>query len=411
MSRNYQICVRCVMDTAADPDIEFDRNGICNHCRRYDRLVGACTFPGKEGEQRLDAITKEMKRHGRNKEYDCVLGVSGGVDSTYTAYVARKLGLRPLAVHLDNGWDSELAVCNIEGALKKLDIDLYTHVIDWDEFRDLQLSYLKSGLINIEALTDHAIMAVLYQAANERDIRYVVTGHNEVTEGILPRSWGYTPFDLVCIEDIQSKFGTVELKTFPRLGMPRQYYYRYVKGIRTVNLLNFVSYVKKDAKRLLEHEFGWKEYSGKHGECTFTYFYQSYILPRRLNIDKRRGHLSCLVCSGEISREEALIELQCPPYSEEGLRREKEYVIKKLGLTEEQFENYMNMPVRSHRAFKRDIVVTVSWALTGSGPLGRTVRAILRCVRRARDTALRVSRLLFGKDRDAHAAESLRLRQ
>jgi N-acetyl sugar amidotransferase len=343
------------MDTT-DPEIKFDEKGVCNHCTIHKELIKEYVLTGEEAERKLNAIIAKIKKQGRNKEYDCVLGVSGGADSTYNAYIAKKLGLRPLAVHLDNGWNAELAVCNIERTLKGLGIDLYTYVIDWDEFRDLQLSYLESGVINIEVLTDHAIWAILYKVADERGIKYILLGTNVVTEGILPTSWGYDNKDSVNIRDIHRRYGTIKLRTFPILTVPRFLYYHYIKGIRAVPLLDYVSYIKKEVKPFLKDELGWKEYSGKHGESTFTYFYQSYILPRRLKVDKRRAHLSCLVCAGEITREEALKELEKPLYTDQELREMKEYVIKKMNLTEEEFENYMNLPVRSYSDFKTDLI-------------------------------------------------------
>lgn len=366
---DYQICTRCIMDTS-DPKIRFDDNGICNYCKIYDERIRANVLAGKEGEQRLSAIVAEIKRRGRSKEYDCIVGVSGGADSTYTAYLSKKLGLRPLAVHLDNGWNSELAVCNIERTLKTMDIDLYTHVIDWDEFRDLQLAYLKSGVINIEVLTDHAYWAVLFHTANRLHTRYVLSGMNIVTEATIPISWGYDSKDLVNILDIYRKHGSgLKLKTFPQLSSIHLIYYHYIKGIRTVQPLNYISYVKKDIKPFLAREFAWKDYSGKHGESTFTYFYQSYILPRRLGVDKRRAHLSCLVCSGEITRDEALAELQKPLFTEQGERESKEYVMKKLGLTGEEFEYYMNLPVRSHLEYKTDPMVRAGRTIWGATPV------------------------------------------
>jgi N-acetyl sugar amidotransferase len=381
MSRDYQICARCVMDTS-DPCIKFDKNGVCNHCTRHEELIKKYVLAGQEAERKLNAIAARIRKQGRNKEYDSVLGVSGGADSTYTAYIAKKLGLRPLAVHLDNGWNAELAVCNIERTLKRLGIDLYTHVIDWDEFRDLQLSYLKSGVINIEALTDHAIWAILYRVAAERGIKYILLGTNVITEGILPTSWGYDNKDSVNIRDIHRRYGTMKLQTFPILTMPRFLYYHYVKGIRTVSLLNYVPYIKKEIKPFLHDELGWKDYSGKHGESIFTYFYQSYILPRRLKVDKRRAHLSCLVCAGEITREEALKELEKPLYTDQELREMKEYVSKKMNVTEEEFENYMALPVRSHSDFKTDPIT-----LSRLAKLLRPVGASLRHVRKPLDVA------------------------
>lgn len=350
-----QICNRCVMDTS-DPNIKFDEQGICNHCKRYFELVESHVLTGDEAEQELNKIADEIREDGKKKEYDCVIGISGGIDSTYNAYIAKKLRLRPLAVHLDNGWNSELAVHNIELTLKNLDIDLYTHIIDWEEFRDLQVAYLKSGIINIEALTDHAIWAVLHKTAVQYNVNYILGGTNFVTEGILPSSWGYDNKDLVNIMDIQKKYGAIELNTFPTMSSFRFLYYRYVKGIKWISLLNYVRYVKNEIKPFLAQELGWKDYSGKHGESVFTYFYQSHMLKERLNVDKRRAHLSCMVCAGEITREEALRELDQPLYTDHELREIKEYVVKKLQLSEEEFDNYMHIPPRNPGDFKTDKV-------------------------------------------------------
>lgn len=354
MSENYQICARCIMDTT-DPDIEFDENGICNHCRGYDKLARKYVFTGKEGEQKLGEIVDKIKEQGENQEYDCIMGLSGGVDSTYTAYLAKQLGLRPLAVHLDNGWDSEIAAKNIEHIVKKLDLNLYTYLIDWNEFRDLQLAYFKASVVDIEAVTDHAIIATWYNIANERGIKYIVSGTNIVTEGIMPESWFHYKYDLKNLEAVHNQFGTVKLKTFPRLGVGKQLYYQYIKNIKSVSILNYIPYVKKDAKKLIAQELDWKDYGAKHYESIFTRFYQAYILPRKFNIDKRKAHLSSLICSGQIMREDALEEIKKDLYAKEDLEKDKEYVLKKLGLANEEFEKIMNLPVKSHFDYESDI--------------------------------------------------------
>ncbi len=254
MKTEHRICTRCVMDTT-DPEIKFDENGVCNHCKRYEELVRLKLLTGEEREKRLKEIVGKIKRYGKNKKYDCIIGVSGGVDSSYVAYIAKKLGLRPLAVHLDNGWDTELAISNIEKILKKLDIDLYTYVVDWEEFRDLQLAYFKASVVDIEVVTDHAIIAALYDIADKRKIKYILSGSNIVTEGIMPNSWGYNKNDLRNLKDIYKRYGTVKLKTYPTMGLFKWLYYRFIKGIQTIPLLNYMDYNKKKAKKLLISEF------------------------------------------------------------------------------------------------------------------------------------------------------------
>jgi N-acetyl sugar amidotransferase len=364
------------MDTS-DPEIEFDANGVCNHCRAYAVLVKEHVFVGDEGERRLQRIVDKIRERGRGHKYDCVIGVSGGVDSTYNAYIVKKLGLRPLAVHLDNGWDSEIAACNIERTLNKLGIDLHTHVIDWDEFRDLQLAYLKASVLDMEVLTDHAIAAVLYETASREGTRYILSGGNLVTEAVLPQSWFFNKNDLANLRDIHSTFGTVKLKTYPTLGFLKLQYYRYVKGIEVVTVLDYVPYVKEDVKQFIKQELGWKDYGAKHWESAFTRFYQAYILPTKFGIDKRRAHLSALVCAGQMSREEALGELARSPYTEEELKRDKEYVAKKLGLTDEEFDGLMSLPVRSHFEYRTD----VKWQELLNSTL-RHLAAAYRVVRR-----------------------------
>lgn len=335
------------MDTT-DPEIEFDDRGVCNHCRRCDEVLRKKAL----GEKRLRELVEKIIKEGEGKKYDCVMGVSGGVDSSYVAYMAKKLGLRPLAVHLDNGWDAELAVDNIEKILKKLDIDLYTHVIDWEEFKDLQLSYIKASVVDIEVATDHAIFALLYEVAEKQGVKYILSGSNVATEAIMPSSWAYKKTDLRNLKSIHGKWGEKKLETYPKIGLFQWLYYRLVKGIRYVPFLNYMEYNKAEAKRVLQEELGWKDYGGKHHESVFTKFYQSYILPEKFGIDKRKAHLSTLICSGQISREEALAELEKPLYDREELERDRKYVLKKLGLAEKEFEDIMQAPIKKHEDYK-----------------------------------------------------------
>lgn len=344
---HHRICTRCIMDTS-DAEISFDESGVCNHCKQYYERVAKERFTGKEGETRLKELVTKIRRHGRGKEYDCLIGVSGGVDSTTVAYHAKRLGLRPLAIHLDNGWNSELAVDNIKGTLDRLGIDLYTHVIDWEEFRDLQMSFLKASVPNSEIPTDHAILALLINTALKWGIKYVLQGGNVATEGILPFSWGYYNQDLKHLKAVHRRFGAKRLRTLPQLSLCRFVYAIMVRGVKYIPILNYLDYNKHEAKNLIQEQFGWRDYGGKHYESIYTRFFQGYILPVKFGYDKRRAHLSTLVCSGEITRQEALQEMSKPPYEAEQLEQDKEYVIKKFGLTTDEFEAIMQAPVRRH---------------------------------------------------------------
>jgi len=343
-----------VLDTT-DPLIKFDKRGVCNHCREYEYRIKKNPATPEELSRQLAGRIEEIKQSGRDKEYDCIIGLSGGVDSSYLAYLVRKeFNLRPLAVHLDNGWDSKLAVKNIHNIVSRLEIDLHTHVIDWEEFKDLQLSYFKASVINIEVPSDHAIIAVLYQVADDHDVSHILFGHNHATEQIMPRSWTFNTNDLVNLHGIHKKFGTIELKTFPQMGLKKYKHYVNTKGIRPFFPLNYVRYQKQEAIATIENELGWKNYGGKHGESIFTKFYQGYVLPVKFHVDKRKAHLSTLINSGQITRDEALKELGKKVYSEEDLKQDYEYVIKKFGLSKEQFEELMHLPIKSHFDYPTD---------------------------------------------------------
>ena len=362
MSGHYQICKRCIMDTS-DPDIVFDDSGFCNHCTQYFEKAKRELYLNDAGQQRLDKLVATIKEKGRTAEYDCIIGVSGGVDSTMVAFLAKKkLGLRALAVHLDNGWNSELAVNNVERALKMLDIDLYTYVLDWEEFRDLQLSFLKASVTNCEIPTDHAINALLYRVAAEKGINYILSGSNVLSEGIyLPPTWGYDAKDWKHIKAVHKRFGNIKLKTFPHINAGRFLYLTFFKGIKFIPLLNYFEYVKQDAKSLLERELGWRDYGGKHYESIYTRFYQAYILPRKFNIDKRRVHLSTLICSRQITRDQAFEALDEDLYEPDKLVEDCEFVIKKLGLTAEEFEAIMSQPIKSYRDYPSNYLFLKKW--------------------------------------------------
>jgi N-acetyl sugar amidotransferase len=374
VSSAYRVCSRCIMDTS-DPEIVFDDEGVCNHCRQYDFLVRA-VLPNKEDRQkRLDRIVENVKTSGRGRDYDCVIGVSGGVDSTYLAYLVKSLGLRPLAVHMDNGWNSTQAVTNIERTLRKLDIDLVTEVLDWEEFRDLQLAFLRASTPDSEIPTDHAINAVLMKAALRHGIKYILLGSNIATEAIMPRTWSYGIRDWKYIKAIHRRFGTVPLKTFPHFTLRELVLFSTLRGRREIHILNYVPYVKADAMRVLEREVGWKQYGGKHHESVYTRFFQAYILPRKFGADKRRAHLSTLVCGGQISREQALREIEEPICDEPLLRQDREFVIRKLGITEAEFERIMALPPRSFWDYPSYEKTLALKALRYAYRLPRTLRA------------------------------------
>lgn len=337
------------MDTS-DPEIIFDENGVCNHCHKMERLLKI--FPLDEtAKVKLNSIIEDIKRSGKNNKYDCLIGVSGGVDSTYMAYMVKELGLKPLAVHFDNGWNSELAVSNIKNTLKKLNIDLVTYVMDWEEFKDLQLSFLKASVSDAEVPTDFGIFATLFNTAKQHNIRYILGGSNLRTEGIMPSSWTYGVTDQKYVRSVHKIFGKVPLKAYPQLSMSRWLYYLKVKKISNVLLLNYMPYDKKEAMKIIEEKLEWRNYGGKHYESIYTRFFQSYILPRKFNIDKRKAHLSTLINSGQITREAALKEMNEDIYSKEKMNDDKDYVIKKFGFTEKEFEDIMNLPIKNHRDY------------------------------------------------------------
>jgi N-acetyl sugar amidotransferase len=346
VARPYRQCVRCVLDTT-DSEIQFDAAGVCNHCRAYFAQAERELIPEARRADALAAIVDRIRKAGRGRDYDCIVGVSGGVDSTYTTYVASKLGLRPLAVHLDNGWNSEQAVRNIERTLAALKIDLYTHVLDWDEFRDLQVAFLRASTPDGEIPTDHAIAALLYGTAARQGVRYIIDGRNLATEGILPPSWSRGHGDWKYIRSVQARFGTRRLRSFPHFGIAELAYYTLVRRLKTVSPLNYVSYVKADVMQLIRRELGWEYYGGKHYESVYTRFFQGYILPVKFGIDKRKAHLSTLICSGQITREHALKELTAPIYPAGLLEQDKRFALKKLELTESDFAAIMAAPPRT----------------------------------------------------------------
>lgn len=358
LGRAYQQCSLSVLDTISDPNIEFDSEGICQYYHDYKIAEKEGVFLGEEGEKKLQANFDKIKSEGKNKKYDSILGLSGGVDSTFLCYLAKEQGLNPLIVHFDNGWNSELAQHNIESTVKKCGFELYTYVVNWQHFRELQLSYLKASVVDIEVLTDQGFMAVLYSLARKYKIKYVLAGMNIVTEHVLPRHWIYSKRDIINIKSIQNTFGNQTFKsldTYPVLSYANEKYCKHVLKMEVVSPLNYIEYEYDNIKDLIKRELDWRDYGGKHYESIWTRFYQGYILPKKFNIDKRKAHLSNLIFSGQITKEQALQILSNSTYPDMKLLEEDlEYVSKKFNLSTQEFEKLMNEPRREHREFEYD---------------------------------------------------------
>ena len=347
----YQICTYCVMDTS-DPEIAFDGDGRCIHCRSYQEIVSKIPRFGPNSDHILSDLVADMKRRAKGREYDCLIGVSGGVDSTYLAYyVTKVLNLRPLAVHLDNGWNSEVAVQNIERMLTKLDIDLYTEVLDWREFSDLKLAFLKSSTPDCEIPTDHAIFSTLYQKALDEGISTILLGVNLVTEFILPRLWSQGHRDWIYIKGLNRRFGLGRLRTYPHTSIWKYFYLFKIRGLRVIRLYDYVDFNKQDVEEFIKQELGWKPYPAKHYESLYTKFYQGYLLPQKFGFDKRRAHLSSLICAGQMTRDQAMRELQKPalPPEDEGVILD--YVAKKLRISRSDLEQICTQSPKTYRDY------------------------------------------------------------
>ncbi len=353
----YRQCSLSVMDTIADPDITFDEKGICNYYYEYQKAAATLPQTEEERQRQLREVVEKIKVAGKGKPYDCIMGLSGGVDSTYVAWIAHQYGLRPLAVHFDNGWDIEIAKRNIEETVRALNLNLTTITMDAEEFRDLQLAYLKASVVDIEAISDHAIFASLYLLAGEKNIKYVLSGTNIQTEQTMPRMWNFLKSDHRNIIAIHKTFGKIPLRTYPFMDAKVKRYYMGVKGIEKISILHFVPYVKKEVKELITRELGWQDYGNKHGESIFTRFYQQYILPEKFHIDKRKCHLSDLIFSGQMTKEEALKELARPVYDPVQFEEDYKTVLAKLRLSDNEFQEIMKIPPRSHYDFDYEMPV------------------------------------------------------
>lgn len=351
--RAYQVCTNCAMDTS-DSLIQFDEKGVCDHCNNFYNNIKPNWHPDETGKKQLDEIVDKMKKDGQGKQYDCIIGLSGGVDSSYLLYYAKEvLGLRPLVFAVDTGWNLNVAVENIEKIVKGLDLDLVTEIVDWNEMKDLQLAYFKSQVPYQDTPQDHVIFASLYNYAVKQGIKYVLTGANYSTECVRePNEWVYMN-DITQVRDIHKRFGTRKLKSLPMCGMLKhRLYYKYLKGMQIVQPLNLIPYYKEDSISLMEEKFGWQRYANKHFESVFTRFYEGYWLVKKFGYDKRRAHFSSLILTGQLSREEALEKLAQPPYPEEMALQDLEYVAKKLGVTKDVFIELMNGENKTYRDYK-----------------------------------------------------------
>lgn len=340
-NKTYRRCERCIMDTS-DPAISFDENGVCNHCRNFDNVVAKRYFPNEEGQNKLTQILKSIKTQGKGKEYDCIIGLSGGVDSCYLAVRVKEWGLRPLVVHVDTGWNSEQSVANINRIIDYCGYELFTHVIDWDEMRDLQVAFLRSGVSNQDVPQDHAIFATIYHFAIKNGIRTILTGGNIATEGIFPEAWQGNAMDAINLKAIHRKFGQKPLKTYNTISLFQYYiWYPYVKKMRTVRPLNFLPYNKAEAIKEMQEKISWKNYGRKHGESNFTKLFQNYYQPKKFGYDKRLPHYSSLIVTGQMSRDAALNKLKDPLYDDDELQNDIEYFCRKLQISREEFESFI----------------------------------------------------------------------
>jgi len=354
------ICKKCVMDDQNDKNINFDQDGVCNYCKTFASKKNNFIFSSEDEKSNLEEIKKKILKL-KNNEYDIITGISGGVDSSYLIYLIKKLNLNPLIVHFDNGWNSDLAVTNIKNILDKTKFDYITEVIDWDEFKSLQRSFLKSGVVDIEILTDHAITATLYKYAKKYKIRTIFSGSNFLTEHGMPEEWSWHKSDLRNIIDINKNFENFQMKTFPRFNTVNillemiKAKFRIGNWIQKIQPLDQINFKKFEAIKILEEEYDWVYYGDKHYESTFTEFYQAYILHKKFKIDKRKPHWSCLIRNNEFSRENALNELKYDPYKTmEITNKKKDFFIKKIGLSNEIFQQIILSTPKKHFNYKND---------------------------------------------------------
>lgn len=373
--RAYQVCANCIMDTS-DSRIRFDARGWCEYCNNFHQRIAPIWHPDEAAVSRM---AEAISRAGRGRDHDCLIGISGGVDSSYVAYLAKtRMGLRPLLFHVDTGWNSQESANNVEKLVDGLGLDLHTEVVNWREMRDLQLAFFKAQVPHLDTPQDHAIFAGLYNFAARNGFRYIVTGANYSTECVRePLEWHYHASDLRQLKDIHRRFGTVPLKTFPMADiLTYKLYYRFVKGLRVVKPLNHLRYVKEEAVRELVEGFGWQRYAHKHYESRFTRFYEGYWLPTKFGYDKRRAHFSSLILTGQMKREEALQRIAQPAHDPATIADEFEYVATKLGLGVPELRALLEGPKRTYRDYRN------SAALIGAGTVVLSLLGHQRAVMR-----------------------------
>ena len=357
-NKRYKICTKTIMDTS-DPNIIFDENGISDYYHNFQNIILPNWHTDEKGYDELMQVADKIKKEGKGKDFDCIIGVSGGLDSSYALYVAKEImGLRPLVFHVDAGWNTDQAVSNIEKLIEGLNLDLYTDVVNWEEMKDLQVSFLKSQIPDQDIPQDTAFFSALYRFANKYKIKHIITGANYSTECCRePEEWGgYPGIDTWLIKDIHKKFGNRKLKSFPIVDILKyKIYYRYIYGMEVIKPLNLLPYIKKEAEKLLEEKLGWKKYQHKHHESRFTRFYEDYWLPNKFGYEKRRAHFSSLILTGQMTREEALGRVSRSEMSEQFLKKEFEYVANKLDLTVQELKEIFNGKNKTYKEYKNKI--------------------------------------------------------
>ena len=354
--RDYQICSNCIMDTS-DSKITFDERGWCDYCQNFYANILPNWHPNEKGEELIRPLIEKIKEDGQGKDHDCLIGISGGMDSSYVTHVAvKKFGLRPLMFHCDTGWNSDLGVSNIQKIIEGLGLDLVTEVVNWEEMKDLQLAFFKSQVPFVDTPQDLALFSAIYNFAATNDFKYVITGGNNSTECVRESlDWTYFSTDMRHVRDIHKRFGTRLLETFPTCDILRyKLFYRWVKGVQVIKLLDSVPYIKQEAIKELNQLYGWQPYPQKHYESRFTRFYESYWTPKKFGYDKRRAYLSSEILTKQLTRERALAKVSEPELDEETMARECEYVAKKLGLTAAEFQEIFDGENKTFRDYKNN---------------------------------------------------------
>jgi N-acetyl sugar amidotransferase len=342
---------------SSDTMITFDEEGRCDHCNTFFKKIKPHWDTGEKGQRELNALVQKIKTSGEGNDFDCIIGMSGGIDSSYLTYIATELGLRPLVFHVDAGWNSQIAVNNIEQIVDRLGLDLYTEVINWEEMKDLQLSFFKSGVPHVDTPQDHAFFSTMYKFASKFNVKHILTGGNYSTECVRnPIEWMYYQSDSTQIKDIHARFGKRSLSNFPLTNILwHKAYLPYFRGIKLYRLLDFVPYHKEEATQFLVDNFGYQRYAQKHFESRFTRFYESYWLPKKFGFDTRKVQYSSLILTGQMTREEALEKLKSPAYDPETIEEDFNYIANKLDITSEDLLNYFKGENKTYRDYKNQM--------------------------------------------------------